>query len=77
MDENCNDPAISAHMRYLRCEGGPPILPDMRYLISCRGSRSANSMPVPGRREVRWSGGGCVDMRQSGLTRGTSHGTGS
>jgi hypothetical protein len=20
-------------------------------------------MPVPGRREVRWSGGGCVDMR--------------
>ncbi len=28
------------------------ILPVMRYLISCRGSRSTNRMPVPGRREV-------------------------
>jgi len=62
-DRSIDHPVISAHMRYLEPMVAPPILPVMRYLISCRGSRSANRMPVPGRREVRWSGGGCVDMR--------------
>jgi hypothetical protein len=27
-------PPISAHMRYLACQDGPPILPVMRYLLS-------------------------------------------